>query len=678
MSCDCRRFSAVQIFQHSGSVHGDGSTELRFKTNQINDILKSLILEDLDGGKVTTITYPSQDPIAKTLKSFQVDITANPPLGDLLNQLRGAAVTVSNAGEKSHGVILGVEKKQKPVGDAGRGGVVEEAVLNLVAGGKIVSMPLDLVSSIELDDPQLQEELNKALVALASARDQDKKPVKINFAGTGDRRVLIGYVVETPIWKSSYRLILGDQPAKDATTQPAVSGNLQGWAIVENQTDNDWNNVDLTLVSGRPISFVEDLYQPLYVPRPVVEPELYASLRPQQYGAAMDEMAKSTTFGLPAAVPSAANAAAEDTLSSQLAQSRSRLQSQQLAGGGGFGGGGGGGGTMIDAAQSVSSLASATEVGELFQFTVGDVSLQRQRSAMIPIITDPIEVERVSIYNQSVLPRNPLNGARIKNTTGKHLLAGPVTVLDQGSYAGDAQIDNVPPGQERLLSYGVDLQLLVDATDNKDQSQIQTGKIVKGVLTVTNKEVRTQNYVAENKSDRSKTLIVEHARQAGWDLVDTIKPMESTDAVYRFKGDIPAGEKSTLKVTEQTVNNQEVALLAATPDQFVYFSTAGEIPKPVQDALAKAIQLKGALTDTQQQIDQATAKITSITTEQNRIRENMRTVEHTSQYYTRLMTKLNDQESEIEKTQTQIDDLQKTLVGQRQELETYLVNLNVG
>jgi len=297
---------------------------------------------------------------------------------------------------------------------------------------------------------------------------------------------------------------------------------------------------------------------------------------------------------------------------------------------------------------------------------------------MIPIITDPIEVERVSIYNESVLPRNPLTGARIKNTTGKHLLAGPVTVIDQGSYAGDAQIDNVPPGQERLLSYGVDLQLLVDATDNKETSQLQTGKIVKGVLTVTNKEVHTQNYVAQNKSDHAKTLIVEHPRRANWDLVDTIKPMETTDAVYRFKGEIAAGEKSTLKVTEQMVDSEEVALLAASPDQFVIYSTAGEIPKTVQDALSKAIQLKQSLTDTQQQIDDSKAKLAGITTEQNRIRENMRTVEHTSQYYTRLMTKLNDQENEIEKTQTQMDELQKTLVGQQQELESYLANLNVG
>ena len=93
------------------------------------------------------------------------------------------------------------------------------------------------------------------------------------------------------------------------------------------------------------------------------------------------------------------------------------------------------------------------------------------------------------------MARNPLNGARLKNTTGKHLLAGPLTVLDSTanatSYAGDASIDDLPPGQERLLSYGIDLQVLVDATKNTSESLIQTGKIVKGVLTVTRKNVFT-------------------------------------------------------------------------------------------------------------------------------------------------------------------------------------------
>src|SRR6185503_13050144 len=113
----------------------------------------------------------------------------------------------------------------------------------------------------------------------------------------------------------------------------------------------------------------------------------------------------------------------------------------------------------MDATSSVRSVASAAKVGELFQYTVGNVSLPRQKSAMIPIITDEVEVEKLSIYNASVLAKNPLNGARVKNTTDKHLLQGPITVLDGHSYAGDARVEDLPPGQERLISYGVDQQV---------------------------------------------------------------------------------------------------------------------------------------------------------------------------------------------------------------------------
>jgi len=232
--------SGVGYFEHFGTVNGDAATELHFKTTQINDILKSLDLQDLDGGTVGAVTYPSQDPLAKTLKSFQVDITNNPPLADLLNQLRGAQLTVSQGAEKISGIVLGVETKQRILGDSKT--PVPVAVLNLLAGATIRSIALDDVQSLQLDDPKLQDELNRALVALAQSRDQDKKPVTINFRGQGERRVRLGYVVETPIWKTSYRLLLGEDKPQ-----------LQGWAIVENQTDNDWNNVQLSLVSGRPI-----------------------------------------------------------------------------------------------------------------------------------------------------------------------------------------------------------------------------------------------------------------------------------------------------------------------------------------------------------------------------------------------------------------------------------------
>jgi hypothetical protein len=264
--------SGVGYFEHAGKVVNDGRAELRFRTEQINDMLKSLVLQDLGGGTVGAVVYPSQNPLAKTLKSFQVDISANPSLGELLNQLRGAEVVVEGAGEEITGVILGLEKVEKPVAE---GQPVRVWMLNLISGGLIRAVELGGLRRIELVDEQLQAELNGALTALTQARDQDKKPVHIEFRGQGERPVRMGYVIETPIWKTTYRLVM---PEDDSDT-----GYLQGWAIVENQTESDWSDVTLSLVSGRPISFVQDLYQPLYVKRPVVQPELYASLMPQQY-----------------------------------------------------------------------------------------------------------------------------------------------------------------------------------------------------------------------------------------------------------------------------------------------------------------------------------------------------------------------------------------------------------
>ncbi|HZN64645.1 MAG TPA: hypothetical protein VFB66_05045, partial [Tepidisphaeraceae bacterium] len=316
----------------------------------------------------------------------------------------------------------------------------------------------------------------------------------------------------------------------------------------------------------------------------------------------------------------------------------------------------------------------------LFQYTVGNVSLPRQKSAMIPVVTDDVQVERLSIYNQSVLPRNPLNGARLRNTSGKHLLQGPVTVLDAGAYAGDARIDDLPPGQERLLSYGVDQQVIVDATKNRQDSAVQTGRIVKGVLEVTHKQVFTQEYLSENKGDRDRTLLVEHPVRQGWKLVEPAKPDETTEQVYRFKGSVPAGKQSKLAVKQEIITAQQIAILPSDIGQLEFFSRTGEIPKPVREALGKAVAMKYAMVDTQRQIEQRQQRVNEVSQEQNRIRENMKTVASNarSEYYTRLLKKLDEQESTIEKLQTEIEGLQEKMRQQQKELEGYLAGLNVG
>jgi len=649
--------SGVGYFEHAGTVQGNSSTELRFKTSQINDILKSLMLQDQDGGRIGTVTYPSQDPLSKTLKSFQVDIAQNPTLADLLNQLRGARVSVQTGGERLTGTVMGVEVRQK---SSTLGQPVASPVLNLLNGATIRSVELQSVSNLSLDDPQLEDELTKALAALAQARDQDKKPVTIAFGGTGDRRVRIGYVVETPVWKTSYRLLL--EPKSNVA-------RIQGWAIVENQTESDWNNVSLSLVSGRPISFTMDLYQPLYARRPNVVPELFASLRPQVYAGGISATADSVQLrGAVGAAPAPQRRIGYDANGRPVAN---QLQEVVVTATG-----------LADAAKayfsdnSVQSVASALKLGQLFQYTVGNVTLARQKSAMIPIITDTVCVERVSIFNARALASNPLNGVWFKNTTGKHLLQGPLTVLEKDAYAGDAQIDNVPPDQTRLVSYGIDLDVTVSQRVEQAESVVGA-KVVKGTLELNRKLVQTTTYAADNKSSQAKELVIEHPVAAEWKLVDTPKPFETTQSVYRFKGAAPANKVTTLAVKQEWVRNETISLADNDLSELLTYARTGQVPKSVRDALAQAVQLKQAVADLDRQINVRTQQIGEITAEQNRIRENMKTVASNSQYYDRLLAKLNEQESTIEKVQAERKDLIARRDAARAELQRYLETLNV-
>jgi len=333
---------------------------------------------------------------------------------------------------------------------------------------------------------------------------------------------------------------------------------------------------------------------------------------------------------------------------------------------------------LMDASRSVQSMASGAKLGALFQYSVGNVTIARQKSAMLPIITDSIEAERVSIYNASVLQTNPLNGVRLRNTTGKHLLQGPVTVLDMSSYAGDARIDDVPPGQDRLLSYGIDLDMRVDASKNTQTASVVSAKIVKGMLIVERKNVASQEYATDNTTGKDKQLVIEHPIRSGWKLVGTLKPAETTPTLYRFNGTAVANKVTTLTVREEIVTSETIAMLPADVGSLIYYSRTGEIARDVRDALAKAIRLKQAVLDFERQINARSQQINEITAEQTRIRENMKTVSSGSQYYNRLLAKLNEQESSIESLQKERSTLITARDSARKDMEDYLSTLTVG
>ncbi len=270
--------SGVGYFQREGQIEGDARVDLSFPTQDINDLIKSMVLRDLDGGHVSAVSYDSNAPVEKTLQSFAVNLSSNPTFAQVLNQARGEKVEVvlqqANAAQPGTmtGAVMGVESQRVAVG---KEPPVEVEQLNMWCADGMRSVKLADVQRVRFLNPIMDNEVRKALETLTLSHDTRKKAVSLNFVGEGKRNVRVGYVIENPIWKTSYRLVLG----KAKEDKPF----LQGWAVVENATDEDWKDVRMALVSGRPISFQMDLYTPLYVPRPTVVPELFASLQPVTY-----------------------------------------------------------------------------------------------------------------------------------------------------------------------------------------------------------------------------------------------------------------------------------------------------------------------------------------------------------------------------------------------------------
>ena len=265
--------SGVAYTQREGAIEsGEITVPLTFRTSQINDILKSLVLLDEEGGALPAV-YPSQDPVERTLQSFAVNVSAFATRGELLRQLRGVVLKIETVSkEVFEGQIVAVEEEKQARGD-GAGSVVKVEVLTLITADGLISVSLDKVRLIKLLDERRDKELREALAVLAGGADDARRTVQLRFAGKKKRKVQVGYITEAPLWKISYRLVLSDDPT--------VKPYLQGWALVENTTDEDWEGVQLTLVSGRPVSFIQDLYQPLYLPRPTVGPDIIPVAAPQ-------------------------------------------------------------------------------------------------------------------------------------------------------------------------------------------------------------------------------------------------------------------------------------------------------------------------------------------------------------------------------------------------------------
>lgn len=658
--------SGVSYIERGGAVDGDATVPLTFRTAQINDILKSMVLLD-EKGQVQPVTYGAHDPISRTLQSFAIDVTQPMSQADLLNHLRGARVTVTTtAGRTITGQIVGVEVRDRAVGEK----TVQVQVLNVLTNTGLEAVTLEDTRSIHLLDARLDREFREALTTLAAGADEQRRSVTLHFAGRGRRNVSVGYVTESPLWKISYRLLLGG-----AGGQAGQKPYLQGWALVENTTDDDWQSVRLALVSGRPVSFIQDLYQPLYLPRPVVQPDVIASPEPQTHG---EDMAATKgdldTLNGPAnaaggaamsppPLPAPSAPSASGAFRNRKAPARQQVEAALTA----------------DAARnSVTAQAQGSDAGEQYQYDITTpVTLPRQQAAMIPVVSQDVEGDKVLLYNADSDPKFPLAAVRLHNTTALHLKGGPVTLFDSGVYAGDARMEDVAPGAMRLISYALDLSVQGERQATDPSSTRTSLSLKRGVLILTKRERQETNYTLKSQAKETKTVLVEHPYDPQFKLAEPKEATERTPDRYRFAVTVPPGKTQTLKVVVERPLETTLGLFDADLDDIAVYANMTDVPERLRATLRDVIQRRRHVDELNSQAQQRQAEINSMGTEQERIRKNMTALDRTSALYKRYVAELDAQETRIQTLRTDAQRLRTQAADAQRDLRAYLDTLTL-
>lgn len=635
--------SGVAYFEHAGTVTGDQALDLSVPPSEMDDMLQTLVLQDFGGGTVEPVVYDSRDPLGRILAGYSIDLSGAPTLAQILGQLRGEAVSLQ-ASRTLEGVIVSVERVEVE-------GEPPRTFITLSTADGLTRVDLAEVTNVRLEDEALQAELQDALAAVARHRADEATTLRISFAGEGEREVRVGYVREMPVWKSTYRLVVDD----------GGTGQLQGWAILDNPTDTDLHEVMVSFVAGQPAAFVTSLYDPVYAPRQRVEPPTADAL-----DVAADEVQLGRALAAPAPAPSA------------MAEAQS-FEAPNLGAG-------------------VSAMASGERSGATFAYHVNTpVSVGRHQSVMVPIVQTTVSATRLSHYDDRVFAANPLAAIRIVNDTGLHLAAGTVTIYDANGFAGNALLADVVPGDSRLLSYAVDLEVAAETTGTSEPERVVAARLVRGLLETEIRQRLSLEVRLSPRTQEERLVLVDVPRRDGYEVVSPGPAPLLTSSSLRFgvvindgnggaevPADVPVQQRCPtgtgddaclLNVVLERVTSRSVGLTSLAPDVIAVYLEDLQLDDQTRRTLEDVMELQREVARLRSEIGAREARIQAISEDQTRIRSNMSSLDRNSSLYRRYVTDLEEQEEELDGLESEVTALQEELRAAQARLQDLVTGL---
>jgi hypothetical protein len=624
----------VGFFERSGKLSAGQSARLDFAESEMNDVLKSLTLEEPGGGKISGLRYDSQDTLTHRLSIFPFQIGAAEPLSGMLDRLKGARLELKFGADTLSGIVVNGRNLPGP-GD-------REQLTLLLDSGELRNVDLSAAASIRFADPQLQLQFRDYLTAVAAARSKDKRSVYIDSTDAKERDLRATYMVPAPVWKSSYRLIFG------AAAQPT----LEGWAIVDNTSGEDWTNVRLSLVSGRPISFVSQLYAPRYVDRPGAELSDDHAARPVVHSAAMD--LRDAKQGERRAMQAQSAGAQQFLMEANKAVSGYLAPAAPPA-------------FPTVSPSSIVADAMAQELGELFEYRIAQpVTIRGSQSAMLPFLQQPVEARKLLIYSDHS-STHPTDAAELVNNSGKTLDGGPITIYDGGVYGGEALMETLKAGDRRLISYAVDLGTRITEAFGSKQAVVREIHLNRGILTTRVAAEETRTYTVKNVDQKAKSLIIEHPIRPEYALLNR-EATRKTPQAYRFEIQLSAGATQEFPVQEERVYSESTQVSNLTPDLLMTYIANRSLTAAQRAELQQISDQKRQVAENAIAIQDAARQIQDATNDESRIRQNISSLNSVSgqqqlvQTYARQLdaaeqrlATLRDRQAELQKRRSALE-----------------------